>query len=381
MKKLIIFLLFLISLSANAATKHYALKGKLGKNISFRLDLEEDIYHGIVMGQTTYYRKNGKIAKIKVRGFRQKMENADENLRFFMLTEYNGTKICGNFVMTLEADDSFYRGSWVLGNREYEMNDMKLLPTDDAPTFFKPVDIENASGIYEFSYSSGKAAMPELSGTLQLYAYRDNIAYQVSQVSANTAGTIGTMAEIFKNRFYFSVDKASYDVFAFEDAVFVKRVNPQTGHPDSFGANAEIEGCYIATGISPKGKVKTLFDGEIAFGEKYKFSVFDLNALWMEAFGGETTFPDGIIMKDVNDDGIEEIIARYTENKTDKYEVAGNRYAIFTVNCGELKVVATAQDKLENLEIADGYVIKVTDLDGWQEVPGNVHRNETAARG
>lgn len=441
MKKLILFLLCLISLSANADNKHYAFRGTLGENINFRLDLEEDTYHGIVMGQTTYYRNNGKIAKIKVYGNSKKSEEANTNLRFFILSEFNGTKVCGNFMIALEADGSFNEGYWSLGNKMYGMSNVEFLPTDDAPTFFKPVDIKDAGGVYEFTYASGNADMPEYGGTLQLYPYREDIAYHVSQVTPNIAETMGKMSEIFENRFYFFVGRTSYDVFAFEDVVFVKRCNPQSGHPDSFGANADIEGYYIATGKEPEGEVTNLFDEEIAFCEKYQFSVFVLNALWMDVMGGETTFPDEIIMKDIDGDGKDEVIARYTEGKTEDYEVADNRYAIFTVDDdGMLELVAAAQGKLQELEIADGYVIKntmnsrgsrtirkyfqlidsavglnatmsdaeidsytidektvkekdfkkqvklknvikVTDLDDWMEVPGNIHRNETAARG
>lgn len=438
MKKLILFLLLLISLSANAANKHYAFKGKLGKNISFRLDFEEDTYHGIMIGQTTYYRKNGKIAKIKAYGIRQKQEGEGENNNVFTLTEFDGIKMCGNIVLYLNADGSFDEGSWFFGGREYKMNDIEVLSGDDSPVFFKPVDIEKASGVYRFSCPSGN--MYDYGGTFQMYYYRGNVGYSACQVTPNIAETTGKAAEIFQNRFYFNVDNASYDVFAFEDVLFVERSNPQTGPVESFGANADVAGIYVKTSQSLEGDVLHVFDEEMAFCDKYHFSVFALNELWMEAIGGETTFPDEITMKDINDDGIEEVIARYSENKTDKYEVSRNRYAVFTVNCGELEVVATAQGKLENLEIADGYVIKnttnadnsrtthdyfrltgtsvgfnatmteadaksytidekpveekefleqvkihnvmkVTDLDGWHEVPGNIHRNETAARG
>lgn len=439
MKKLILLLLLLISLSANAANKYYALRGILGNNIDFRLDLEEDVYHGIVMGQTTYYRKNGKIARIKVYGNSEEETIDGRKYRSFRLCEFLGTKICGNFHFMINADGDIESGCWTLGDKMYGMSEgmVELLNLDEYKTFFKPLDIENAGGVYKFSYASGNRNMPEYGGMIELYPYCKNVAYHVSQVTPNIAETHGKMAEIFNNRFYFLVDgDICYDVFAFEDAVFVKRANYKSRHPDTFGANADIEGVYIATYEALGEDVQKAFDEEIDFNTNHTFSLFDLNEAWMEAVGGETTFPDEVLMKDIDGDGNDEVIARYTADKTEGYEVSGNRYVVFVVVGDLLDPVAVAQGNREKLEIADGYVVKnvvdsnihhyfqlqnsavflkatmtgadtksytidekdveekvfqeqikvnnvitITDLDGWEEVPGNVHRNETAARG
>ncbi len=443
MKKLILFLLFLISLSANAANKHYALRGTLGENIDFRLDLEEDAYHGIVIGQTTYFRKNGKISKINVYGNSEEETIDGRKYRSFRLCEFLGTKICGNFHFMINADGNIDSGCWTLGDKTYGMNDgmVELLDLDGYQTFFKPVDIENAGGVYKFSYASGNEGMPEYGGRIELYPYCKNVAYHICQVTPNIAETSGKMAEIFNNQFYLFVDgDIIYDVFAFEDVVFVKHTNSKSRHPESFGANADVEGIYIATDEALGEDVQKAFDEEINFTTNHPFSPFDLNEAWMEAVGGETTFPDEILMKDIDGDGNDEVIARYTAGKTEDYEVRGNRYVVFVVVGDLLDPVAVAQGDLENLEIADGYVvknvmnsrntrnihnyfqlqnsavflkaikteaeinsfviddntvkekdfkkqikiknsIKITDLDGWQEVPGNVYRNETAARG
>lgn len=440
MKKLILFLLCIISLSVNAANKRYALKGKLGKSISFRLDIEEDTYHGILIGQTTYYRKNGNVAKIKAYGIQHKQDDTNPNYRILTLSEFDGTRICGNIVVTLNADGSFSEGVWYFDGREYDMNNIKMLPENECPTLFNPVDIEKASGVYRFFCPAGKMSVREYGGTFQMYYYRNNVAYSACQVTPNIAETKGKMAEIFANQFYFYVDNASYDVFAFEDAVIVKRTNPQVGPVESFGAYVDVEGIYMKTNLKLYDEVLTVFDEEKEFSANLPFTVFDLNDKWMEVLGGETTFPDEIITKDIDGDGKDEVIARYTENKTDGYEVRGNRSVIFVVEGGNLVEVASAEGDREDLEIADGYIIKNTkdssssrithnyfhlrnslidtqstateaendnlivggetvkeqdfkeqmkikeclklrDLNGWKEVPGNIRRNETAARG
>lgn len=443
MKKFILFLLCLISLSANAANKYYALRGTLGDNIDFRLDLEEDVYHGIVMGQTTYYRKNGKVSEIKVYGNSEEEMIDGRKYRSFRLCEYLGTKICGNFHFMINADGNIESGCWTLGDKMYGMSEgmVELLNLDEYKTFFEPVDIENAGGVYKFSYASGNEEMPEYGGMIELYPYCKNVAYHVSQVTPNIAETHGKMAEIFENQFYFYVDgDISYDVFAFEKVVFVKHANSLSRHPDTFGANADVEGIYIATDEALGEDVQKAFDEEINFNTNHSFSLFDLNEAWMEAVGGETTFPDEVLMKDIDGDGNDEVIARYTADKTENYEVSGNRYVVFVVVGDLLDPVAVAQGNRENLEIADGYVVKnvvnsrntrnihhyfqlqnsavflkatmteaeidsyvidektvkdkdfkkqvkinnrvkIQDLNGWEEVPGNVYRNETAARG
>lgn len=439
-KYLILSILCLTSLAANAANKYYTLTGTLGQDINFRLDLEEVPYEGIIMGQTTYYRKAGNTATIKVCGQSLRMEQEGNVFRYFLLSEFDGTKICGNFLITFFDDGSFSDGIWTHGENTYAMNNVEILPTDNPIAFFKPVDIENASGVYRFSYDSGNEEMPEVGGSLELYHYSGNVGYSACQVTPNIAETTGKIAEFYKNRFYFSVENAHYEVFTFEDAVFVKRTNPQAGHPESFGANADVAGIYIPTDEQLGEEVLALFDEEKAFDQSHPFSILELNTLWMDVLQGETTYPDEIIMKDLDGDGMDEVIARYTENKTPEYEVRNNRFVIFALGDGGLTTVAVAQGKLEDLEIADSYVIqnetnsrgtrtthkyfklqgssvsmratkteaeidnytingntvkkkefnkqvkannviRVTNLNGWQEVPGNVHRNETAARG
>lgn len=438
MRRNILLIFCLVSLWANAANRRFAYVGKLGTDISFRLDLECEEYTGFVAGETTYYRKNGKTAVIKVFGQAYDTKQDDLELHALMLSEYNGTKVCGNYYIELDSKGNYISGTWALGDKGYEMNDIETLAC--AKTFVKPQEVPDATGVYEFTYDTDNQYMPEQGGMLQLYADRKNIAYTISQATPNIAEAEGTTSEFCTNYFFVSIANAQYTVYTYENAVFVKRHNPDDGPCSEFGFNADIAGVYVATGRQPEGDILDAFKAEKVFGGKLPCSVFELNEAWMDAVEGETTFPDLVALKDIDGDGNAEIIARYIAGKTDRYEVSGNRAVVFTVSDGVLTPVAMAVGDLEQLEIADGYVIrcvsnaratrvtyyyyklsgstvcqqammteaeinnftingstvkekdfkksvkiknrqKVDLLDGMLEVPGNEKRNENAARG
>lgn len=438
MKKYIFILLSIITLSLHAENKRFSIKGKLGDEISFRLDLEEVEYHGFVIGETTYYRKNGKVSKIKVYGNGEHTEYDGSNYHSLTLTEYNGTKVCGVFYVLFDEDGNFDNGRWVWNDKSYEMNEIENLPTNNMKTYVKPVDLEKATGVYEFSFVTNNG--DERGGTLELYSERKNLAYHICQVNPNIAETQNTTSEFFQNFSYLTVANCHYMMSSYEGVVFVKANNYNSEPCEEFGAYSDIVGEYIATGKAPTGDILNSFQEERAFSEKLPCSVFELNEAWEKAVEGETTFPDVVLLKDIDGDGNNELIARYIEGKTERYEVSDNRSAVFTVSGGELIPVAIATNDLESIEIADGYVVKVKrnergsrtthqflkltnssadseasmteaeinnftiggktvkekdfkkqikiknrkkieDIDGWMTLPGNEKRNENAARG
>jgi len=446
MKKLILSLFLILSVSAYADenTRMISLEGMLGPdNIHFRLDLEEDKYEGFIAGETTYYRKNGIVSTIKVWGRGMDNKEGENTFHTIVVNEFNGTKICGMFVIILNSDMTVREGCWTLNGKVLDMSEIENIESSENSKFLKKVDILSASGVYKFSADSDNPTMPEYGGTLQLYVEGKNIAYSACQVTPNIAETQGKMSEFWGNQFYFYAGDIYYLTYVYEGAAFIvrNRWTDKGEQNEMFGNAADIVGVYIATDEKPEGEVLKMFDEEKEFALQHlPCTVFELNDVWMEAVGGETTFPDEIITKDIDGDGIQEIIARYIPNRTDLYEVGGKRSAIFTFKDGYLINIAKSEGDLEELSIADGYVIKsvsnksgsrtsdyfyrlssstveetakmtkaeidsytinertvsekefkksvkcknriqTDNMDGWLAVPGNQYRNEHAARG
>lgn len=439
MRKFVFLFFCLFALLANAEYKHYSFEGILGEDISFRLDLEEEEYEGFVIGKTTYYRKDGGISQIKIYGQSHDDDYAEGTFHILNLQEFLGTKVCGNWSLVLD-DGDFVSGEWTLGEKNYMVTYVHRLNTDGAPTMFRTLPIFDAAGVYEFSYSSGNEGMPEYGGSMQLYLDHRNLAYNICQVTPNIAEVRGTTSEFAGNSFYLLVSGVWYRVVTFEGVAFVTHVSSDAAPCEDFGANADIVGAYVATDKALSDEITEAFAEEEAFGAKISCNVFDLNEAWAEAFLGETTFPDELLLKDIDGDGRQEIIARYIPGLTEGYEVEGARAAVFASDGDVLVPLFVAEGPLEDLEIADGWVIcnvknnrgtrtthhflklldgqvqqratmteaninsftidgstvkekqfkkmvktknrvKVTDLDGWLTIPGNQKRNENAARG
>lgn len=448
MKKLIFLLFSIFVLVAHAENKHYALRGTLVDSstdseqpiTTFRLDLEELEYYNLVMGEATYYRKSGRITKIKVYGYGDDQEFEQGTFHRLILQEFTGTKICGHWSLLFDEDD-FINGSWNMDpGKYYYMENVEPIPTDDFKTFFQAVDLTEAGGVYKFSYDTGNKEMPEYGGTLELYAQGRNLSYSICQVTPNIAETHDTSSESWDNKLYFDVAGTYYTLFAFDGVMYVMHNNRDDGPSENFGAYADIVGCYIATDEAVSDDVRNAFAEEEAFSADLPCTVFELNDAWYSFIGGETTFPDELILRDLDGDGSDEIIARYIPGKTDEYEVSGERYAVFVITEGSPVCVQYSYDKNESLEIADGYVIKnvsnargtrtthyftqlvssdialqatmteaeisswtidgntvkekdfkkqvklknrirIDNLTGWRTIPGNQKRNENAARG
>lgn len=442
MKQYFLILFSLIALCANADNKYYAIEGILGDNIKFTLDLEEDEYWGHIAGEVTYYRQKSSISKIKIYGQAYDEPYEEGEFHTLYLKEFLGTKICGNWKLIF-YDGNFSVGNWELGDKFLDMNQVIFHPITEPHIFLHPHDIADAKGVYKFSYDSGNEAMPEYGGTLQLNpAYKGNLAYTVCQVTPNIAEVQNTVTDFWDHSFYIATeDDIYYRVSAYDGVVFVVHINPDDSPSDEFGAHSDIVGAYVASDEPLSEEILHAYDEEEAFSKAINFSIFSLNDLWYNIEEGETTFPDELLLKDIDGDGKAEIIARYIPDKTEFYEVEGKRSTVFAIDDdGDLIPIISANGDREEMKIANGYVIvrssnergtRITEkyiklehscpvlhatkteaninsftiedsfveekaflkkikikhsisidaLSGWQTIPGNQKRNENAARG
>lgn len=240
MKKTIFTLaLMLCSLIAIADVYTYSWTGKLGDNINFRLDLQESTF-GTLIGEVTYFRKNGKVAKIPAYGYILNYEGQDECS--YILNEYNGTKVCGTFFF--EIKDGKPVGTWNLLDKELEINN--VLGCDDPETdeidFFNPATSANATGNYEFSYSRGNG-LEDCGGSCSLKVIGGKINWEMTQVTPNIAEGNGTSN--FNNA-YFTGKVSNFEFEAYVDKkfIYVKRTD-NSGPVDDWGMAATIEGIYV----------------------------------------------------------------------------------------------------------------------------------------
>ncbi|MDO5447964.1 MAG: hypothetical protein Q4F34_09320 [Prevotellaceae bacterium] len=243
MKKLV-FTLFLMccSLIAMADVQHFSWKGNLGDNISFQLDLQVNNV-GAVAGETTYFRKNGKIAKIPVYGVQIRYEN--ESSSALLVNEYDGNKQCGTFFISVDNNGNFMKGNWSLVDKELNMKNIVELEPDFGKRFFHPTNnIKDAVGKYSFTYQTGNPNMPECGGHCYLVAEKGKLHWMMGQVTPNIAEGEG-MASFVDSGFKGSYQNFSFEAYVDEYFVYVWRTNPDEGQVDDWGAWATLEGVYV----------------------------------------------------------------------------------------------------------------------------------------
>lgn len=231
-------------MAAMADVFNHSWNGKLGKDISFKLSFAESTF-GTLIGETTYYRKNGKTAVIKCFGYRVDYENGTHS---FFLNEYDGTKVCGTFFIEVDNDDNFQSGTWSLVDKELQMNEIEESEdADEDKGFFSPVNsINEAVGEYDFTYATGNPYNPENGGNCEIKKKSPNtISWSMAQVTPNIAEANGE--SIFDNAYF----KGEYEGFTFEAYVdkkfiYVKQTNTEPVEmEDYWGMAATIEGIYV----------------------------------------------------------------------------------------------------------------------------------------
>lgn len=166
MKRLIFLLMFLTLTLAMAwadcsYTGNFSIKGKLGANINFQIDAQ---YWGddpcLVVGQTTYFRKNGSESHIKVYGTIGEVEGGT----YCELYEFANNRVCGHFSINNMPDlgelsnmqtieDMAIEGNWENNGIAYEFEDVKLNEYADVDYDFlrhTGTELYRQSGAYQF---------------------------------------------------------------------------------------------------------------------------------------------------------------------------------------------------------------------------------------
>lgn len=226
----------------NAKTRRYAWKGKMGTNISFSLDLQEN-KDGIIAGYTTYYRKNGKIAKIPVYGHKEK----DGNGNFVLsLDEFNGKTICGSYSINMNGT-TFKSGSWSYKDISYDLNEIAAIsPTTDR-SYLHPVESANAIAPYfAFEYETDNQDNPTRGGSCDIDIEQNNVLWHMSQVNPNIAEAEGDVT--LKNSYFYKTEgEYKFKAYVDKNFILVRRTNPEDGQVSSFGAWTTLDGTYVRT--------------------------------------------------------------------------------------------------------------------------------------
>lgn len=220
----------------------HSWQGKMGPGISFQINFEESTF-GTLIGETTYFRKNGKVSVIHCYGMRIGDEDDDE-ISYF-LTEYVGTKVCGYITLSLKGG-RLEHGSWSLLDKVYEMYDME--EPDYIPFFdyFMPVGGPNdAAGEYSFTYATGNPSFPESGGHCTITMKGpDTIHWEMSQVTPNIAEASGDSkmtGPYFEGRH----GDFTFEAYVDKQIIYVKDTSPANIETDDWGAWATIEGVYV----------------------------------------------------------------------------------------------------------------------------------------
>lgn len=255
MKRLIISLIILCSaFGLKADLNHYSFKGKLGSSITFKLDLQEN-NRGILSGETTYYRKNGKTAVIKVYGTREELGDGAYILN---LIEYDKNKECGYFHIDMNGE-WIKNGWWWLGEKTLDMNNLENLEPNYNKRFFHPVyEAKDAEGVYRFTRASGNPNFPEHGGNCAIMASGNKLIWSMTQVTPNIADATGT-AEFEYSGFTDSYSNYLFETYIDENFIVVTRTNPEDGMVDDWGMGAEIGGIYVK---DPNANISDYFSKE-----------------------------------------------------------------------------------------------------------------------
>jgi len=244
MKKVLFILMAIVPilvLGQSSQTKHYAWQGKMGESISFRLELEQ-ASNGLVIGETTYFRKNGKVSDIPVYGRYLKLEDGIE----LVLNEYANRKECGTIVITLDEKGNLLEGVWSHGEKTFAFNNVKKVGFSYGKheRFINPAVGQQCNGEYGFSYASGNPNMPECGGYAKLKVNGSSISWEMNQVTPNIAEGKGR-STLVGNTFSGQVSNFKFKAIVYKDCIYVIRTNPQDGQVEDFGAWATLEGIYI----------------------------------------------------------------------------------------------------------------------------------------
>lgn len=268
MKKLLTLIFLLTALFSQLQAKdvivqRYAWDGKLGKDIHFRLEIERNS-EGLVLGETSYFRKNGQITDIPVFGTYSKDDQGNEIL---YLNEFDGNTQCGSFYIRVSGE-WVKEGHWSLGEKILEFNDLENVGFSYGKngTFFYPAEGEAVNGYYSFTYPNDNPDMQMRGGHAELTVKGSKVQWEMAQVTPNIAEGQG-QSTLVGNKFSGNVGSFLFSAWVYQNCVYVKCLNPDAEPNEDFGAWATLEGIYVRGGQStepseePEHFVPTSDDG------------------------------------------------------------------------------------------------------------------------
>ena len=224
-------------------TKRYAWEGYLNGDVHFRLEAEQGPGDQLI-GEMTYFRKNGKVADIPVYGKFQEIGDGE----WLMLSEYDKGQECGTIMIDLGPHDTVYNGKWGYGNKEMKMTDTKKVEFSEGKhlSFFQPVYGSDIDGEFGFTYVKSEEADLKGGGYAKLTTSSDGarVSWQISQNSGGIAEASG-ISDLSGNHFAGSFQNYEFIAYIYKDCLFVERTNPDDGRVEDWGVAGGLEGTYL----------------------------------------------------------------------------------------------------------------------------------------
>ena len=312
--KTLLTTLLLTICCTTAMAEKYAFKGTINKTISFRLELQTNAF-GAVAGETTYYRKNGKVAHLPVYG---SIEKDGRDLLIFA-HEYDGVDICGTFNLTI-ANGKLKEGKWNNDDKFLTISVTSYPPLSEVHDYLQPVTSpKDAEGEYGFSYSRGDG-LDDGGGFCTIKANGKGITYEMSTVTPNIAELPERQATIVNSQVSGSYSNFRYKAYLDKNFVYVKRTNPDGGQVEDWGAHATVEGYYVKKHFRPLPVPMT-----------------EIQRAWNNTFDD---VPLGCyLLHDIDGDGRDELFLANEQAYTGEMDSHGDCRAAYSVVNGKLHLI------------------------------------------
>ena|GEM_PF-1905099 len=226
----------------NAIIKRYAWEGYLDATTHFRLELEQ-ANNNLVIGEMTYFRKNGKVSDIPVYGTFREIGDGE----WLLLHEYNERKECGTITIDIGANDAIYAGTWSNGNKEMKMTKTEKVSFSEGKheTFFQPASPAEMTGEFGFSYVKSEEPLVEGGGYAKLTPYgSDMVRWEMNNISSGIAEANGESVIEF-NTFMGNYQNFDFRAFVYKDCLYIMRTNPDDGRVEDWGVAGTLEGIYL----------------------------------------------------------------------------------------------------------------------------------------
>lgn len=230
----------LLAVMTATAQKKYSITGKLDGKTDIRLDMQVN-GDDIVCGETTYYRTNGKMSKIKFIGYYE-TDSENPGKAYMNLNEYDGTKICGHWAIDV-SNNKITGAEWNLYDKSLSISNIVPSQVPQGKTFFAPVTGAAVSGEYSYSYRR-YADDDEWGGSVTLRYTKGKVRYSMGNVTPNIAEAEGTAT--LKGS-YFNSNHKNYKFRVYTDKNFIVVLSANNGYVnvDDWGAHATVAGIYI----------------------------------------------------------------------------------------------------------------------------------------